>query len=72
MDLEIKKTIEYKGPNLVCTCQLDKVKNELSVSESLNKTLIVSLKEDKKHVTYSLDEAEEKVLYLILRKRNGH
>ena len=73
MDLEIRKIIEYKGSRLKCTCELGEVKSELEFLEALGGTLVVSLKAEKKpvkHVTYSIDEAEEKALYLLLRKRN--
>ena len=72
MDLTLKKTIEYKGSNLKCITELDGAKNQFEMLEALEKTMIVSLKEGKKHVTYSLDEAEEKALYQILKERNEH
>ncbi len=74
MDLEKKKVIEYKGSRLKYTCELGEAKSELEFSEALGGTLIISLKAERKpikHVTYSMDEAEEKALYLLLRKRNG-
>lgn len=74
MDLEKRKLIEYKGSRLTCTCELgESAKSELEFSEALGGTLTVSLKAERKpikHVTYSMDEAEEKALYLLLRKRN--
>lgn len=63
------KVITQDDNKVVCTSALGSAKSTLELGEALN-GLVVSLKEGKNHITYSIDKVEEMALYQFLKERN--
>jgi len=70
VNLDKKNTIQYEENKVSCTHSLGEIDSQLELSETLSKTLTVSIKEKKKHITYSMDEVEEKAIYIFLKGRH--
>lgn len=70
ISLNRTKVTTQEKDKVICTHELGGVKSSLEIGKALEDFLIVSLKEGKKHVTYSLDRVEEMALYQMLKERN--
>lgn len=64
------RKIEYDKRSMKCRLEFPDATAELEASPSVVDTLIISIKENIKHVTYSLNRTEEMALYELLRRRN--
>lgn len=69
--LESTKSIKMTKSQLICISELGNTKCVFDLATALSDDLIISIKENKKHITYSLTSVEEKALYEFLRERNG-
>ena len=64
------RTLQYAKNLLKCNVDVEHLKAELQLLTAVNDTLIVSIKENKTHITYSINKIEERALYELLRSRN--